>query len=71
MTFSKENGYFKIEEINPLRQMKWMGRRVLIAILAMGLFLSINQPSAVAESARSLTILYTNNINGDIDPCPT
>ena len=71
MTFFKENRYFKIEGITLLKQMKWMGRRVLIAILAMWLLLSINQPSTVAQNARSLTLLYTNNINGEIDPCPT
>jgi len=71
MTFLKGNRYCEIEGITLLKQIKWMGRRFLIAILAMWLLLSINQPSTVAQNARSLTLLYTNNINGEIDPCPT
>jgi hypothetical protein len=27
--------------------------------------------SEAQQSARSLTILYSNNLNGEIDPCPT
>lgn len=71
MTFFKENRYFKIERDTLRRQMKWMGRRVVIPILAMCLFLTVNQHSPSAQNARSLTLLYSNNINGEIDPCPT
>ena len=28
-------------------------------------------PSHAQKQARTLTILYSNNINGEIDPCPT
>jgi hypothetical protein len=71
MTFFKENRHFKIERVTLRRQMKWMGRRVVIPILTMCLFLTVNQPSSSAQNARSLTLLYSNNINGEIDPCPT
>ena len=27
--------------------------------------------SHAQKSAKSLTLLYSNNINGEIDPCPT
>jgi len=28
-------------------------------------------PSHAQKHARTLTILYSNNLNGEIDPCPT
>ncbi len=54
-----------------MEQMKWIGRRVLIPFLVMWLVLSINPLSTVAQATKSLTILYSNNINGEIDPCPS
>ena len=48
------------------------GRLFLIVILILGLFLILNTfPSHAQKQARTLTILYSNNINGEIDPCPT
>lgn len=44
----------------------------LIAILILGFFLILNTlPSHAQKQARTLTILYSNNMNGEIDPCPT
>ncbi len=54
-----------------MKQIKWIGRRVFIAILGPLLLLSVGQPSTLAQGAKSLTILYSNNINGEIDPCPS
>jgi len=28
-------------------------------------------PSHAQKSPKTLTLLYSNNINGEIDPCPT
>jgi hypothetical protein len=28
-------------------------------------------PSHAQKQTRTLTILYSNNLNGEIDPCPT
>ncbi len=28
-------------------------------------------PSYAQKAARTLTLLYSNNINGEIEPCPT
>jgi hypothetical protein len=36
-----------------------------------GLFLSGFTFSFAQGNPKSLTILYTNNINGEIDPCPS
>lgn len=42
------------------------------AILFVCLFLILNTPSIIAqENFKSLTILYSNNINGEIEPCPS
>ena len=44
------------------------------AVLLWGFFLLANGPVSHAQHAlqppRSLTLLYSNNINGEIDPCP-
>lgn len=34
-------------------------------------FFSGSSHSPAQESPRSLTILYTNNINGELEPCPS
>ena len=28
-------------------------------------------PALAQKSSKSLTFLYSNNVNGEIDPCPT
>jgi len=48
------------------------GRLFLTVILILGFFLILNIfPSHAQKQTRTLTILYSNNLNGEIDPCPT
>ncbi len=55
-----------------LRQIKRMGRWILLTILIICLFLILSKPPSLAQDTlKSLTLLYTNNINGEIDPCPS
>jgi hypothetical protein len=44
-----------------------------ILFLSGSLLILFAQPShaQAQKQARTLTILYSNNINGEIDPCPT
>ena len=43
-----------------------------LGILALGFFLLfIVSPSHAQKSPKTLTLVYSNNINGEIDPCPT
>jgi hypothetical protein len=43
-----------------------------IGVLVLGFFLSFNaSPSLAQKSPKTLTLVYSNNINGEIDPCPT
>jgi hypothetical protein len=35
------------------------------------LLILIALPSHAQKQTRTLTILYSNNLNGEIDPCPT
>jgi hypothetical protein len=47
---------------------KWFA----IAVLILGFSLFFNAlPSHAQKSPKTLTLLYSNNINGEIDPCPT
>lgn len=44
----------------------------MIGILVLGCLLFFNTfPSQAQKSPKTLTLLYSNNINGEIDPCPT
>ena len=62
-----------------LNQTESLGRRIndierlsFLTILFVCLFLVLsNLPSIAQEDFKSLTVLYTNNINAEIDPCPT
>jgi hypothetical protein len=48
------------------------GKWIVIGVLVWGGFLFINAfPSQAQKSPKTLTLLYSNNINGEIDPCPT
>jgi hypothetical protein len=48
------------------------GRSFLTVILISGFSLILNIfPSYAQKQARTLTILYSNNLNAEIDPCPT
>ncbi len=47
---------------------KWF----VIGVLVLGFFLLLNTfPSYAQKSPKTLTLLYSNNINGEIEPCPT
>ena len=35
------------------------------------LLIFMGLPSHAQKSPKSLTLLYSNNINGEIEPCPT
>lgn len=37
----------------------------------LAVLLTITGTSFAQKQTRALTILYTNNINGETDPCPT
>ena len=44
----------------------------LIAILIFGFFLILNTlPAHAQKPPKTLTILYSNNLNGEIEPCPS
>jgi len=45
---------------------------LLITLFLLGSFLILAGFSSQAQNhAKSLTLLYSNNLNGEIDPCPT
>ena len=47
---------------------KWF----LIGVLALGSFLVFHVlPTRAQKSPKTLTLVYSNNMNGEIDPCPT
>ena len=55
-----------------LKQIKKTERRIFLTIFIVCLFLSLSKPPSLArENFKSLTLIYTNNINAEIDPCPT
>ena len=44
----------------------------LIGVLALGCFLIFHAlPIRAQKSPKTLTLVYSNNMNGEIDPCPT
>jgi predicted negative regulator of RcsB-dependent stress response len=48
------------------------GKWFVIGVLVLGCFFFFNAfPSHAQKSPQTLTLLYSNNINGEIDPCPT
>jgi len=47
-------------------------KRLLTILTAAGFIFSTFAPCSHAQKApRGLTIIYSNNINGELDPCPT
>ena len=42
-----------------------------ILFLSGSLLILFASPSYAQKQTRTLTILYSNNINGEIEPCPT
>jgi hypothetical protein len=56
-----------IEKVLAMKE-KWF----VIGVLVLGCFLFFNaSPSHAQKSPKTLTLVYSNNINGEIDPCPT
>ncbi|MDI7261976.1 MAG: hypothetical protein QME90_18940 [Thermodesulfobacteriota bacterium] len=52
--------------------MKAKGFAIAVFLLGLGLlFIFSILPTHAQKQPRILTILFTNNINGEIDPCPT
>jgi membrane-bound acyltransferase YfiQ involved in biofilm formation len=55
-----------------LKVNKMKGKWFVISILVLGSFSLFNpSPSHAQKAVTTLTLLYSNNINGEIDPCPT
>jgi hypothetical protein len=60
-------GYKHFLRVNFMKE-KWF----VIGVLVLGFFLLFNTfPSYAQKSPKTLTLLYSNNINAEIDPCPT
>ena len=46
-------------------------KRLVAVFFLLGIYLIVHTLSSHAqEPSRKLTLLYTNNINAEIDPCP-
>jgi hypothetical protein len=61
-----------IQIILMLNKVKGMERWIFLTILIICLFLILSKPPSLAQdTSKSLTLLHTNNINGEIDPCPS
>jgi hypothetical protein len=55
-----------------LRVNKMKGKWCVLGILALVFSLLFNTSSSYAQKLpKTLTLLYSNNINGEIEPCPT
>ena len=47
-------------------------KRFLIFLLVLGFFgMTYSIPAYAQKPAKTLTLLYSNNINGEIEPCPS
>ena len=56
-----------IMEVNPMKE-KWS----FIVFLILGfLWVGHDTPVYAQKPPKPLTLLYSNNINGEIEPCPT
>jgi hypothetical protein len=56
-----------IMEVNPMKE-KWS----FIVFLILGfLWVGHDTPVYAQNPPKPLTLLYSNNINGEIEPCPT
>jgi len=60
-------------DINVFMEKQAMDRKwFMIGVLFLGFFLFFHaSPSLAQKSPKTLTLVYSNNINGEIDPCPT
>ncbi len=68
LVFKGWMGYiYPYSQVNGMKE-KWF----LIGVLVLGSFLLFHAlPTHAKEFPRTLTLVYSNNINGEIDPCPT
>ncbi len=47
-------------------------KSLFIALLSLGMLWALQVPSLLAQKTpKTLTLLYSNNFNGEIEPCPT
>jgi len=55
-----------------LRLVEVKGKRAVVLFLLLGVCPFVPPPPSQAqESFIAFTLLYSNNINGEIDPCPS
>lgn len=48
------------------------GKILFVISFLLGCLLIIyNLPAHAQKQAKTLTILYSNNLNGEVEPCPT
>lgn len=48
------------------------GKWIFVVIFVLGFYWTMNGTSVHAQKPfKTLTLLYSNNINGEIEPCPT
>lgn len=67
--FSKDEWgiFIFVQKVGAMKE-KWLA----IGFWVLGCFLFLSAfPSHAQKSPKTLTLLYSNNINGEIDPCPT
>ena len=51
--------------------MKTMRRKIIKGLFFLGFFLTIDSNPLLAQTyPKNLTLVYTNNVWGEIDPCP-
>jgi hypothetical protein len=48
-----------------------MKKKFLLVVLSAICFSPVAGSLSAQKPARSFTLLYSNNINGEVDPCPT
>ncbi len=66
--FSDEGWDISILMERQAMNQKWF----TVGILVLGFLLFFNaSPSLAQKSPKTLTLVYSNNIKGEIDPCPT
>jgi hypothetical protein len=63
-----KEGVFTLGRGLKMTKLKW----ILSSFVAIGLGLFLFLPPSWSQgNGTSLTLLYSNNINGEIDPCPS
>jgi len=45
---------------------------LLTVVVTLGFILAVETaPAGAQKTGKALTLLYSNNVNGELDPCPT